>query len=301
MSLSGFAFVDGGVERAAHLRDEPAALDALWPRARVLRLDAESRALDEGSLEAWGVGPAIAAERPAAAVFLGMAGDQACFALECSPEGALTCDLRRAGMQWPGTEAALFAMAAGVLNWQRRARHCGACGSSVETRQAGWSIRCPTCGLESYPRTDPAIIVAVSSGDRLLLGRQSRWPAGRWSVVAGFVEPGESLEQTVAREVFEETAVRVRQVRYADSQPWAFPSALMLGFFAEADADAPDPVAGDELEDARWFTREEVAAGLSASDAPFSGEAPPLAFSPRLSIARSLIEAWMAGEAAAQR
>ena len=301
MSLSGYAFVDGGIERAAHLRDEPAALDALWSRGRVLRLDAESCALDDGALDAWLMGPALAAERPAPAVFLGMSGDQACFALECLADGATTCDLRRAGMQWAGTEAALFAMAAGVLNWQRRARHCGACGSAVETRQAGWSMRCPNCGLESYPRTDPAIIVAVCSGERLLLGRQTRWQAGRWSVLAGFVEPGESLEQTVAREVFEETAVRVRRVRYANSQPWAFPSALMLGFFAEADAEAPDPVVGDELEDARWFTRGEIATGLAASDAPSSGEPPPFAFSPRLSIARSLIEAWMAGERVAQR
>jgi NAD+ diphosphatase len=191
----------------------------------------------------------------------------------------------------------LFAAAAGLLNWQRRARFCGACGKAVERRQSGWSARCPACGLETYPRTDPAIIVAVRSGDRLLLGRQRSWPPGRWSVIAGFVEPGESLAQAVRREVFEETSVRVEAVHYADDQPWPFPSALMLGFHAEAAADAPDPVVDDELEAARWFTRDEVRAGLAATDAPATDAAPPLAFAPRLSIARALIEDWAAGGA----
>lgn len=294
MSLSGFAFAEGGFDRAGHLREAEEALDALWPRARVLLLDGESRALVPGELPAWPLGAALRGERPRAALFLGMAGDTPCFALEERGEGRPVCDLREAGMRWPGREASLFAAAAGVLNWQRRARHCGGCGARVELRQGGWSVRCPACGLEAYPRTDPAVIVAVSSGERLLLGRQARWPAGRWSVIAGFIEPGESLSQAVAREVFEETGVRVQQVRFAAAQPWPFPSALMLGCFAEAAPDAPDPVVGEELEDARWFSREEVAQGLAASDAPATGEPPPIAFSPRLSIARALIEAWHA-------
>ncbi len=294
MSLSGFAFVDGGFDRAAHHRSSPEWLDAQWPAARVLRLDVESRSLDDGAFERWPVGASLASERPEEAAFIGLADGVACFAWEQLAEGAPTTDLRRAGLQWPGREAALFAAAAGLLNWQRRARFCGACGTAVERRQAGWSARCPGCGLEAYPRTDPAIIVAVSSGDRLLLGRQRSWPPGRWSVVAGFVEPGESLAQAVRREVFEETRVVVGDVRYADDQPWPFPMALMLGFHADAPADAPDPIVDDELEAARWFTRDEVRAALAAGETPRGAEPPPLAFAPRLSIARALIEAWAA-------
>ena len=294
MSLTGFAFVDGGFDRAAHLRTSPDTLDAAWPDARVLRLDVESRSLEGDGFAEWPLGGALASERPDDAVFLGLVDGVACFAWERLAEGAPTVDLRRAGMAWPGLEAALFAAAAGVLNWQRRARFCGACGTAVERRHAGWSARCPGCGLEAYPRTDPAIIVAVASGDRLLLGRQRSWPPGRWSVVAGFVEPGESLAHAVRREVFEETRIEVGAVRYAGDQPWPFPMALMLGFHAEAAVDAPDPVVDDELEAARWFGREEVRAALAADDVPRGAEPPALAFAPRLSIARALIEAWAA-------
>ena len=122
--------------------------------------------------------------------------------------------------------------------------------------RAGYSARCPGCGLEHYPRTDPAIIVAVSDGPRLLLGRQASWPPNRWSVLAGFVEPGESLEQTVAREVMEEAGVPVLSCTYAASQPWPFPAALMVGFHAEG---APvEPVVSDELEQARWFSAADI-------------------------------------------
>ena len=299
MSLAGFAFVDGGFDRAAHLRESPDTLDALWPESRVLRLDAESRSLDGASFDAWTRGAEASTDRPGDAAFLGLVDGRACFALERPAEGAPTTDLRRAGMQWPGREAALFAAAAGLLNWQRRARFCGACGTAVERRQAGWSARCPGCGLEAYPRTDPAIIVAVTSDDRLLLGRQASWPPGRWSVVAGFVEPGESLAQAVRREVHEETGVVVGRVHYAGDQPWPFPMALMLGFHAEAADDAPEPVVGDELEAARWFTADEVRAGLAATDAPAPVEPAPLAFAPRLSIARALIEDWLAARGSA--
>ena len=294
MALAGFAFVDGGFDRAAHLRERPEALDALWADAAVLRLDGESRSLDDGDARTWSRGDALSAARPPEAVFVGLVGGRACFALERPAEGARTTDLRRAGMQWPGLEAALFAAAAGVLNWRRRARFCGACGHPTDAAQAGWSMRCARCGLQAYPRTDPAVIVAVRGGDRLLLGRQRTWPPGRWSVLAGFVEPGESPEQAVRREVLEESGVPVGAVRYADAQPWPFPSALMLGFFADAESDA-EPQAGDELEDVRWFTRDAVRAGLAATDAPPEAPPPPLAFAPRLSIARALIEAWLDG------
>jgi NAD+ diphosphatase len=199
-----------------------------------------------------------------------------------------------------------------VLHWQARHRHCGACGARLAFARGGWLGHCAGCGLDHYPRTDPAVIVAVDDGERLLLGRQRGWAPGRWSVIAGFVEPGESLEQTVAREVHEETAVRVHDCRYLASQPWPFPSALMLGFIARAEPQVP--VAGEELEAVRWFDADAVRAGLArdwnappatAAQAqagegqgtgqgvsqPEAGDA--IVLSPPLSIARWLIEQWL--------
>jgi len=148
--------------------------------------------------------------------------------------------------------------------------------------RGGFSANCGQCGIEHYPRTDPAIIVAVSDGERLLLGRQAGWPEKRWSVLAGFLEPGESLEQTVAREVMEEAGVRVRSASYVASQPWPFPSALMLGFRAEAE---PQPVTvGEELQDARWLSVDELLTQVADGD---------LLLSPKISISRWLIEDWL--------
>ena len=163
-------------------------------------------------------------------------------------------------------------------------------GEAVVFGRAGYSARCPGCGLEHYPRTDPAIIVAVSDGPRLLLGRQASWPPGRWSVLAGFVEPGESLEHAVAREVMEEAGIPVLSATYAGSQPWPFPMALMIGF--HADALPVEPVVGDELEQARWFTAADLRAAVAAGE---------LKLAPGLSIARWLIDSWLAGQDAAER
>ena len=203
-------------------------------------------------------------------------------------------DLRQAAAHWPAWQASLFAQARALQHWHQRHRHCSACGASLEFRRAGWLGVCTGCNSEHYPRTDQAVIVAVGNGGRLLLGRQASWPKRRWSLVAGFVEPGETLEQTVAREVLEETGVRVRagSARYLASQPWPFPGSLMLGFIAEAEAD--EPVAGDELEQARWFSAAEVRAGIDAdwTRAREAGEGIVLA--PPISIARHVIRAWLA-------
>jgi len=156
----------------------------------------------------------------------------------------------------------VLAYARALVSWRRRHHYCGSCGTATVSRSAGHVRVCPDqgCGDEQFPRLDPAVIVLVSDGARALLGRQKAWPPGRYSTIAGFVEPGESLEDAVLREVLEETGVAVRECRYHSSQPWPFPSSLMLGFTAEADA-AAVPRADDELEDVRWFTREDVAAG----------------------------------------
>ena len=166
-------------------------------------------------------------------------------------------------------EAGLLAYARAILIWRRRHRFCGVCGAPTRAERAGHVMRCsnPQCAQEFFPRIDPAIIVLVTEGERALLGRQPSWPAGRYSTVAGFVEPGESLEDAVAREVREETGVRVRQVDYHSSQPWPFPSSLMLGFHAIAAPHSSIRVSG-ELADARWFTREQIASGTPTLPPP---------------------------------
>ena len=265
-----FAFVGaqaptaGVLDRADHLRGDADALTALWPQARVLLLDDAGHALaaaDRGPCAPTGREISDGPGGVGAAIFLGLQDDgRAWFALDAALvafEAPQRIDLRSAAAHWPALEAAVFAQARALQHWRTRQRHCGVCGSEVLFVRAGWLGRCSACGAEHYPRTDPAVIVAVSDGERLLLGRQRSWPAHRYSVIAGFVEPGESLEQTVAREVLEETGVRVHACRYLASQPWPFPGALMLGFTADAHPDVPQ--AGEELEDARWFTRAEAA------------------------------------------
>jgi len=284
-----FAFQDPGLDRAEHLREDAAALDAAWPAAKVMLLDAEGHARFLGAVESpeFPLGAALASERHPHASFLGQeATGAAWFALPAAVLRELPAqclDLRSAASQWPAATAAIFAQARALLHWHQRNRYCGGCGHELVFARGGFCARCDQCGLEHYPRTDPAIIVAVSDGQHLLLGRQASWPAGRWSVLAGFLEPGESLEQTVAREVMEEAGVRVRAVHYLASQPWPFPSSLMLGFRAEAD---PQPaVVGDELEEARWFAADELRALIA------SGQ---IQVSPRLSISRWLIDDWLA-------
>src|SRR5580700_562417 len=181
----------------------------------------------------------------------------------------------------PPGQIELLSLARALVVWRSRHRHCGVCGSLTEPRTAGHVLRCtnPDCASEFFPRIDPAMIVLVTDGDHALLGRQKSWPRGRYSALAGFVEPGESLEETVAREVQEETGTRVSWVRYMASQPWPFPASLMLGFHAGA---VRGPVQLDgELEDARWF-------GLTQLKSEGA-----LLLPPTFTIARRLIEAWV--------
>jgi NAD+ diphosphatase len=303
-----FAFVEAGadaacrgaLDRADALRDDAEALKARWPTSRVILLDEKGNAYanDDGALLApYGEQISEGPGGVGAAVFLGLdPHGTGWFALE----GALTSfaaprrvDLRSAAALWPAFDASVFAQARALQHWRSRHRFCGVCGGEVALSRAGWQGTCLKCGVEHYPRTDPAVIVAVTDGSRLLLGRQAAWPARRYSVLAGFVEPGESLEQTVAREVLEESGVRVRRCHYLASQPWPFPGSLMLGFRAEAEPDAPQ--VGDELEEARWFTAEEVRRARTRGEwgsTQDDGEGPVL--SPGISISRWLIEQWLA-------
>jgi NAD+ diphosphatase len=191
-------------------------------------------------------------------------------------------ELRYLGTVLPPDEANLVAHARALVLWHASQLYCGFCGAASRATAGGNSRVClnPECGRELFPRVDPAIIVLVSDGERCLLGRQQDWPEGIYSTIAGFVEPGESLEDSVRREVFEETNVRVDRVTYHSSQPWPFPSSLMLGFFATAKA--TEILLNDgELEDARWFSREDLRSGISKL--PF-----------RISISRRLIDHWLA-------
>jgi NAD+ diphosphatase len=288
--LQGFAFAAPTLDRGDALRGDAQALRELWPQSRLLVLDGEGRAAadaDGGLLPLRG---RQLGGGPGAAIFLGQAEGQAWFALDAATIPALDAvkwiDLRRAAADWPAGIASAFAYARGMLYWHARNRHCGVCGGVIAFDRGGFVGHCAQCGNDHYPRVDPAVIVAVSDGERLLLGRQPGWAPRRWSVIAGFVEPGEAPEQTVVREVHEETGVRVHACRYLAAQPWPFPGALMLGF--EASAHADEPRVDGELEEARWFTREEIGLALQGNDTGSEG----ILLAPPISIARSLIAYW---------
>jgi NAD+ diphosphatase len=297
------------LDRAGHLRADPAWLESALtdPRSRVLPVrdslnlvtgDEEgagpadgawqTRAADHPTLRAAFLGvDDIALERRPNLVLLGRREGTDFFACELEsaesapiPQGTRFADLRTVAALLPDEEAGLLGYARAMIGWRRSHRHCGRCGAQTLSAKAGHVLVCtnPVCRHEQFPRLDPAIIVLVVDGDRVLLGRQASWPAGRYSTIAGFVEPGESLEDAVAREVSEETGIQVDEIEYHSSQPWPFPSSLMLGFTARAasqDIDLRDL----ELEDARWFTRADIVGGT-----PY--------LPPNVSISFRLIEHW---------
>jgi len=235
--------------------------------------------------------PVIAAADEGRLVLLGWFRERRCVLVEVAdeataqlPQHASFEELRPLSPLLAGDEAGLLAYARALSIWRARQRHCGACGAVTIPVRAGHCMRCSKegCAQEFFPRLDPAIIVLVTDGERALLGRQGTWPPKRYSTIAGFVEPGESLEDAVAREVMEETGVAVTGARYDSSQPWPFPASIMVGFRAWALPGSPVRVSG-ELEDARWFTREDILAGAALL--------PPLH-----SISRRLISTWMDGK-----
>ena len=225
---------------------------------------------------------------------LGLIGQTAHFALDLSQReeppslpAAHFADLRSVGAVMDREEGGLLAYARGLMHWHQRHRFCGVCGSTTASREAGHLRRCTNtaCGAEHHPRTDPAVIMRIEHRGRVLLGRQKQWPPGMHSVLAGFVEPGESLEDAVRREVAEEVGLRLTEVGYHSSQPWPFPASIMLGFTATADSDAIQ-VDNLELETARWYSREELLA--SPEDETFR-------LPRRDSIGRRLVDDWLAG------
>ncbi|HCA84421.1 MAG TPA: NAD(+) diphosphatase [Streptomyces sp.] len=287
--------IPGGIDRAAHHRMDEAWLAAAWshPSTRVFVVSGGQALVDDapGGRTELVMTPAF--EAPVTEThryFLGTDDDGVrYFALQKDAlpgrmdQSARPAGLREVGALLSPRDAGLLAHAVALENWQRLHRFCSRCGERTVVAAAGHVRRCPACGAEHYPRTDPAVIMLVTDEyDRALLGRQMHWPAGRFSTLAGFVEPGESIEQAVVREVAEEAGVTVGEVRYVASQPWPFPSSLMLGFMARATSSHIE-VDGEEIQEARWFSREELAAAF------VSGEVlPPMG----ISIAARLIELW---------
>jgi NAD+ diphosphatase len=228
---------------------------------------------------------------PEEAIFLGVGADGPRFAVE--REDVVLTGLRDLAVSLPGEQLGVVAYASALANWARATRFCGICGAPTAPREGG-HVRVCASGHQHHPRTDPVVIMLVVDGDRALLGRQASWPAGRYSALAGFVEPGERLEDAVAREVLEESRVEVRDVRYVASQPWPFPVSLMLGFhatYAGGEAAVGDD---EELEDVRWYTRDEVAAAAGGDADWIDGEdSERLMVPPPTAIARLLLDRWV--------
>jgi NAD+ diphosphatase len=281
--MRGNVFSGGTIDRAAALRrDARGMAERLGhPDSRFVPMfnnQSLVRPVEQG-YEA----VALAGGVPAAeTVFLGLQNGQAYFAVDVETDTlGEFADLRQIGSLLSPQDAALLAYARAMLQWHRNHRFCGRCGAPTISEQGGHLRRCssPACATEHYPRTDPAVIMLIWSGDYCLLGRQRAWTPGMMSTLAGFVEPGETPEEAVAREVLEEAGVPVREVRYHSSQPWPFPGSLMIGFTAEA-VGRPEPrIDPHELEAAAWLSRAEVRA-LPALPRPHS-------------IARRLIEDWL--------
>jgi NAD+ diphosphatase len=296
MSRPGLPLAAAAFDRAAHRRSDAEWLAAAWQRGRVLPISPKSAfPVTDGHVE---LRPATAAPAGPRRL-LGLVDDVPVFSATSEPDGENWQTLREFGARADDVDAALVVCAVALEQWHQRHTHCPQCGADTVETNAGWTRGCTVDGSQHFPRTDPAVIMLIHDGaDRALLGRGREWGEGRFSTLAGFVEPGESLEAAVAREVQEEVGVAIRDIRYVASQPWPFPASLMLGFIARLDGDPDislDPV---EMAEAGWFTRDEVQNARDWTD----GNEPPIegtrlrAIPPRLSISRYLIDAWLAGE-----
>ncbi|HZU57216.1 MAG TPA: NAD(+) diphosphatase [Actinocrinis sp.] len=301
--LGRLALARGAVDRTAELRLDELALAAAWsnPDTRVLVVS-EGRAfvLDEPDpVQPGATKPRLVTlpsyDAPEGDRYL-LGRDESGYTYFAVPAETLPgrmdgdarpASLREVGVQLSDRDAGLLTHAVALEHWHRSHRYCSRCGHPTEVAAAGHIRRCANCGTEHYPRTDPAVIMAVTDPDeRLLLGRGSAWDQRRFSVLAGFVEPGESLEQAVAREVAEEAGLTVTSVTYLGSQPWPFPCSLMLGFTATVDDPERVRADGEEVLEVRWFTRAELAEAAASGQVVLSGQ---------ISIARSLIEHWYGG------
>lgn len=297
--MAEILFSGNYIDRCGELRaqPEPLAVARRDPATRFLPVW-QGKGLIQNERAALLARAAVEAYHPDSdrSIFLGRIDGMAVFGLDvtdadaanteasaAAPDFGSDCEfvgLRDISSRLPATEAALVAYAKAMVTWQDRHRHCGVCGARSRAAEAGFVMECSddACGHRSFPRLDPAIIVLVQDGERCLLGRQATWPEGRFSTIAGFVEPGESFEDAVRREVKEETNVDVSASRYLASQPWPFPAALMVGFHATA-ASTDIACNDQELAEARWVSRDDMVCGT-------------VILPPRISIAYYLVAAW---------
>ncbi len=307
MQDSAITFTENLLDRASERRSEAAWIEArlsdpssllvpMWQlKPFLLPPRAKRDPYDIGWLRPGLLGEILPPEPTA--VFLGMENDTAHFVIEIRPDvdperdGPLANlgtfeDLRAIAPRLRGQDAAILAQAKSLIDWHARHRFCANCGSPTVLTEAGYRRDCPNCGAQHFPRTDPVVIMLPVHGDRCLMGRGPHFPQGMFSALAGFVEPGETIEAAVAREVQEETNIRVRNVRYYATQPWPYPSSLMIGCFCEAET-TEITIDGTEIAEARWFSRADVAdALLGRGDGSF-WVPPPMA------IAHHLLKAWV--------
>jgi NAD+ diphosphatase len=273
--------------------------DADWLERQRAAPDARAVAAGPDRVLVDGSGESLARLRGrGGSILLGMEDGAPLFAVDLSSDDPGSGDgrvvsLREAGAMLPQPEGGLAAYAVALLGWHRRHRFCANCGTLTEVVEGGYSRHCPNCGASHFPRTDPVVIMLVEHDGQLLLGRRAGWPGRRFSVLAGFVAPGESLEEAVVREVREESGIVAYDPRYVASQPWPFPASLMLGF--EARSDGGTPAARDgELAEVEWFTRDEVRAAAAREWSAGDGQGPSdMALPPPVSIARFLIDRWL--------
>ncbi|MBL8548710.1 MAG: NAD(+) diphosphatase [Hyphomonadaceae bacterium] len=292
------AFANSPLDRAAHHRRDGAwiaqALERPEARLVVLHRTLVFAIEQDGRRQCgWLAAAARDAVGSDLVIFLGLDRDGApCFAIEAPADrdapfteiGAFV-ELRMLAMELGGGgDLAILACAKSLIDWHGRHRFCANCGGQSVVSEAGWKRECPACKAEHFPRTDPVVIMVPAIGDKCLLGRQKRFPKGMYSALAGFIEPGESIEEAVARETLEEAGLTVTRVRYHSTQPWPFPSSLMIGALAEV-GDDRETIDHYELEGARWFTREEARAMIE-------GRHPECSCPPAIAIAHQLIKTW---------
>jgi NAD+ diphosphatase len=291
-----------GADRADQVRTDVEAAAAGWGEAALLRLDSRNQVMVANGRVVLGTAKCLADKPPPDAVFLGRIEDgRHVWAvrgpLEAPEDPAVeaeVADLRRAGQLFDDLSAQLVSSAAALLNWHDSNRFSAIDGSPTKPARGGWARVNPLTGREEFPRIDPAVICLIHDGaDRAVLARQTVWPERMFSLLAGFVEAGESFETCVAREIREEIGLTVRDVRYLGSQPWPFPRSLMVGFHALGDPDQEFSFNDGEIAEAAWFTRDEVRAALAVGDWS-SGSESKLLLPGSVSIARVIIESWAA-------
>jgi NAD+ diphosphatase len=280
-------FTGAGLDRADRLRlDAERLAEALaHAEARVLGLLGLDPVLDEAGRLSWSP---IGGAEARALILLGFEGEAPRFAplLDDAPIGERAWRMFKVLADMDGRDAAIWGTARSLNEWHGRHLFCGHCGRRTRPFRAGWGRKCANCGTEHFPRIDPVVIMLAEHEGRVLLGRQPQFPAGRYSALAGFLEPGESIEEAVARELTEEAGIKVSEVRYVASQPWPFPNSLMIGCIARTGSDAIT-LDTDELEDAIWVDKESVRAALAGEPgAPF--QAPP-----PYAIAHTLLVRWL--------